>query len=165
MALSAASCVRPLPSLPMRNPAEGIVIKPVQSIHIETAKGRFRPILKRKIPEFAEDRRFHQATKWMSSKFPALNEELSIEEELSQEMLALVTKTRLSNVISKLGRVTAGDEARKQQIVQLFINDVLETFNEEWESIFQALSDETQHKLMAQLHQESQRLVNGYFCT
>lgn len=152
-----------LPSLPMKNPAEGIVIKPVQSIYIETAKGRFRPILKRKIPEFAEDSRFHQATKWMPSNFPVLNEELSIEEELSQEMLALVTKQRLSNVISKLGRVAQGDEERRQQLVQLLINDVLETFNEEWESLFQALSEENQEKLRVQLNQESQRVVNGYF--
>ncbi len=154
-----------LPSLPLSNPAEGIVIKPVKSIYIETAKGRFRPIWKKKIPEFAEDSRFHQATKWMSSKLPVLNEELSLEEELSQEMLVLVTKQRLSNVISKLGRVAQGDEERKQQLVQFLIEDVLETFNEEWASIFQALSEESQEKLMVQLKQESQRLVDGYFCT
>lgn len=52
-----------LPPLPFGNPAEGIVIKPVKSIYVETPKGRFRPILKIKIPEFAEDSRFHQATK------------------------------------------------------------------------------------------------------
>ncbi|MEW6498221.1 MAG: RNA ligase family protein [Cyanobacteriota bacterium] len=154
-----------LPPLPLKNPAEGIVIKPVQSISVETAKGRFRPILKKKIPEFAEDSRFHQATKWVSQRFPVLNEELSIEEELSQEMLAFVTKPRLSNVISKVGRVSEGDEETKQQLVQLLINDVLETFNEEWESLFNALSGESQQKLMVQLNQESQRLVNGYFWT
>lgn len=154
-----------LPPLPLRNLAEGIVIKPVQSIYVETAKGRFRPILKKKIPEFAEDSRFHQATKWTSQRFSALTQEMSIEEELSQEMLVLVTKPRLSNVISKVGRVAEGDEERKQQLVQLLINDVLETFNEEWESLFKALSSESQQKLMAQLNQESHRVVNGYFCT
>jgi predicted GNAT family N-acyltransferase len=99
----------------------------------------------------------------MPSNFPVLNEALSIEEELSQEMLALVTKQRLSNVISKLGRVAQGDEERRQQLVQLLINDVLETFNEEWESLFQALSEENQEKLRVQLNQESQRVVNSYF--
>ena len=152
-----------LPPLPFRNPAEGIVIKPVKSIYVETAKGRFRPILKIKIPEFAEDSRFHQATKWTYQKAAALTQELSIEEELSQEMLALVTETRLSNVISKIGRVSGSDGERKQQLVQLLVSDVLETFNEEWESIFSALSGESQQILMEKLKQESQKLVDGYF--
>jgi Rnl2 family RNA ligase len=155
-----------LPKLPFRNPAEGIVIKPVTSIYIETAKGRIRPILKLKIPEFAEDSRFHQATKWTYQKAPPLpkpTQELSIESELSQEMLALVTETRLSNVISKIGRVSASDGERKRQLVQLLMQDVLETFNEEWESIFGALADESQHTLMEQLNQKSQKLVDGYF--
>ena len=152
--------------MPFRNPAEGIVIKPVTSIYIETAKGRIRPILKLKIPEFAEDSRFHQATKWTYQKAPPLpkpTQELSIESELSQEMLALVTETRLSNVISKIGRVSASDGERKRQLVQLLMQDVLETFNEEWESIFGALADESQHTLMEQLNQKSQKLVDGYF--
>src|ERR687885_210003 len=152
-----------LPPLPFRNPAEGIVIKPVKSIYVETAKGRFRPILKKKIPEFAEDSRFHQATKWTSKKAAALTQELSIEEELSQEMLALVTETRLSNVISKIGRVSGSDWESKQQLVQLLMQDVLETFNEEWESLFGALSGESQQILMEKLKQESQKLVDGYF--
>ena len=152
-----------LPPLPFRNPAEGIVIKPVKSIYVETAKGRFRPIIKKKIPEFAEDSRFHQATKWTYQKAAALTQELSIEEELSQEMLALVTETRLSNVISKIGRVSGSDGERKQQLVQLLVSDVLETFNEEWESIFSALSGENQQILMEKLEQESQKLVDGYF--
>jgi Rnl2 family RNA ligase len=154
-----------LPKLPFRNPAEGIVIKPVKLIYVETPKGKVRPVLKIKIPEFAEDRRFHQATKWTSQKFsplPTPTQGLSIEEELSQEMLALVTETRLRNVISKIGRVSGSDGGRKQQLVQLLIQDILETFNEEWESIFSALSGESQQILMEQLHQESQKLVEVY---
>ena len=155
-----------LPKLPFRNPAEGIVIKPIRSIYVETSKGKVRPILKIKIPEFSEDSRFHQATKWTSQNFTSLptpTQELSIEEELSQEMLALVTETRLSNVISKIGRVSGSDGESKQQLVQLLMQDVLETFNEEWESIFSALSGESQQILMEQLHQESQKLLEVYF--
>jgi Rnl2 family RNA ligase len=152
-----------LPPLPFGNPAEGIVIKPVKSIYVETSKGRFRPILKKKIPEFAEDSRFHQATKWTNQKALVLTQALSLEEELSQEMLALVTETRLNNVISKVGRVSDSDGERKQQLVQLLMSDVLETFKEEWESIFSALSGESQQILMEKLNQESQRLVDGYF--
>lgn len=155
-----------LPKLPFKNPAEGIVIKPLKSIYVETPKGKVRPILKIKIPEFSEDSRFHQATKWTSQKFtplPTPTQGLSIEEELSQEMLALVTETRLSNVISKIGRVSGSDGGRKQQLVQLLMQDVLETFNEEWESIFSALSGESQQILMEQLHQECLKLVEVYF--
>ncbi len=152
-----------LPQLPFRNPAEGIVIKPVKSIYVETDKGRFRPILKKKIPEFAEDSRFHQATKWNYQKATVQTLDLSFEEELSQELLALVTETRLSNVLSKVGRVSDSDGEKKQQLVQLLVSDVLETFNEEWESLFSALVGESQQLLMEKLHQESQKLVDGYF--
>lgn len=155
-----------LPKLPFVNRAEGIVIKPIRSIYVENSKGRVRAILKIKIPEFSEDSRFHQATKWTSQKFIPLQvpaQGLSIEEELSQEMLALVTVTRLSNVISKIGRVSRSDGDKKQEVAQLLMQDVLETFNEEWESIFTALSAESQQILMEQLHQESQKLVEVYF--
>jgi predicted GNAT family N-acyltransferase len=78
-------------------------------------------------------------------------------------MLALVTETRLRNVISKVGRVSGSDGERKQQLVQLLVNDVLETFNEEWESIFSTLSGESQQIMIDKLQQESQKLVDGYF--
>jgi Rnl2 family RNA ligase len=154
-----------LPPLPLKNPAEGIVIKPIQSIYVETPKGRIRPILKVKIPEFAEDSRFHQATKWTYQQAPALHpsQELSIEDELSQEMLALVKETRLNNVISKIGRVSRNDEARKQQLLQLLMQDILETFNEEWDSLFSALPAERQQLLIEKLQQESKKLVDGYY--
>lgn len=155
-----------LPKLPFKNHAEGIVIKPLKSIYIETHKGKVRPILKIKIPEFSEDSRFHQATKWTYQKATTLQaptQGLSIEEELCQEMLALVTETRLSNVISKIGRVSRSDGDKKQEVAQLLMQDVLETFNEEWDSIFRALSGESQQILMEQLHQESQKLVDVYF--
>ncbi|MCP2732249.1 RNA ligase family protein [Limnofasciculus baicalensis] len=152
-----------LPTLPFPNPAEGIVIKPVKSIYVETPKGKIRPILKIKIPKFAEDSRFHQATKWISrnSTTPTSTQDLTIEEELTQEMLSLITETRLNNVISKFGRVSGSDRESKEQLVELFVGDVLETFNEEWGSIFRALSDESQEVLMVRLTQESQKLICG----
>ena len=69
---------------------------------------------------------------------------MSFEDELSQEMLDLVTVTRLNNVISKFGRVRDGDIEKQQQIVDLLEKDVLESFKEEYESIFKALSVENQ---------------------
>ncbi|MBV6626805.1 MAG: RNA ligase [Rivularia sp. (in: Bacteria)] len=155
-----------LPQLQQKNKAEGIVIKPVKSFYIETRKGRIRPIIKYKIPEFAEDSRYHQAQKWnyqnTFNQNQHQNQELSFEDELCQEMLALVTATRLDNVISKFGRVTERDREKQQQIVYLLEKDVLESFYEEYKSIFKALSLEIQKDMMYDLHQASQRLVNSY---
>jgi Rnl2 family RNA ligase len=50
-----------LPPLQEENRAEGVVIKPLKTIMLPTNKGSIRPVLKRKIAEFAEDKRFHQA--------------------------------------------------------------------------------------------------------
>ena len=88
---------------------------------------------------------------------------MSFEDELSQEMLDLVTVTRLNNVISKFGRVRDGDIEKQQQIVDLLEKDVLESFKEEYESIFKALSVENQKNMMFELHRASQKLVNDYF--
>jgi Rnl2 family RNA ligase len=160
---STISAALGLPKLPNGNKAEGVVIKPVKSIYVETSKGKFRPIIKRKIPEFAEDSRYHQATKWTNTKTQIFTEELSLEAELCQEMLALVTVNRLNNVISKFGRVAVDNENEKQQIVQLLVSDVLETFNEEYESIFTALALENQQSLIQSLRSSSRKLVDSSF--
>ncbi|HBW90978.1 MAG TPA: RNA ligase, partial [Cyanobacteria bacterium UBA11149] len=68
---------------------------------------------------------FHQGTKWIyqNPTTPALD--LTIEEELTQEILSLITATRLDNVISKFGRVSESDGESKKQLVDLFVSDVL----------------------------------------
>jgi Rnl2 family RNA ligase len=146
-----------LPQLTSSNKAEGVVIKPVKCIYLDTPKGRIRPILKRKIAEFAEDSRFHQATKWDNQKA------YSNEDWLTQAMLALVTENRLLNVISKIGRVSAKDQKMRQHLTELLVHDVLETFNEAYQSIFSALPSASQQTMLQQLKQESQNLVDSYF--
>lgn len=78
-------------------------------------------------------------------------------------MLALVTPTRLNNVISKFGRVARKDINQQQQLVDLLEKDVLESFNEELPAIFSALSSEIQNNMIVELHQASQKLVGDYF--
>ncbi|BAY81993.1 hypothetical protein NIES267_14710 [Calothrix parasitica NIES-267] len=155
-----------LPQLEQTNKAEGIVIKPDKSFYIETRKGRIRPIIKHKITEFAEEKRYHQAQKWNYQNTLVKNQSskqiLSLEEELCQEMLNLVTLTRLNNVISKFGRVTNQDTDKIQQLVDLLGQDVIESFNDEYESIFNALSVENQNDIMLELNKASQTLVNDY---
>ncbi|MDY6900302.1 MAG: RNA ligase family protein [Cyanobacteriota bacterium] len=154
-----------LPQLQKTNKAEGIIIKPNKSIYIETRKGRIRPIIKKKIPAFAEDKRYHQAQKWsyQSTFTPSQNQELSLEDELCQEMLDLVTITRLDNVISKFGRVTNQDRDKIKQLIDLLEKDVIESFNEEYETIFKALSMEVKNNIFLELHRASQKLVNDFF--
>ncbi|MFB2974532.1 RNA ligase family protein [Aerosakkonema sp. BLCC-F183] len=86
-----------LPKLPFANKAEGIVIKPVKSFWLESAKGRIRPILKIKIPEFAEDSRFHQATKWHQQQSSNYSQIVSTEE-------CTLPSPSQANLIAKLQR-------------------------------------------------------------
>jgi Rnl2 family RNA ligase len=151
-----------LPNLPVINKAEGIVIKPIKSIYIETTKGRIRPILKIKIPEFAEDSRFHQATKWTLNSVRQDSQFLNIEKGVNQVLMGLVTEMRLKNVISKTGKVSAKDNKRKKQVIELLVIDVLETFKEDYKNIFDNLPKESQSILMKQLNQEAEKLVDSY---
>ena len=111
-----------LPPLFERNPAEGIVIKPMQTIYIHTNKGLSRPILKKKIPSFSE-KQFHQATKWINQ-----STSISILDQLEWNMFALITENRLNNVLSKLGyRQTLTNEV----IIPAFCEDVWEQLSDE----------------------------------
>ncbi|MEB3179714.1 MAG: RNA ligase family protein [Nostocaceae cyanobacterium] len=128
-----------LPKLPLVNKVEGVVIKPVKAIYIDTRKGRKRPIIKKKIPQFSEDKRFHQAQKWNYQTPLTQRLDISLEEELIQEMLFLLTPTRLNNVISKFGRIIVNDRKQQQQLVDLLVQDVWESFLADYETINPAL--------------------------
>ncbi|MEW5859631.1 MAG: RNA ligase family protein [Cyanobacteriota bacterium] len=152
-----------LPKLLFSNKAEGIVIKPVKSIYIDTPKGRIRPIIKRKITEFSEDSRFHQAEKWANQNPATATNYFSDEKWLKEAMLALVTENRLINTMSKVGRISGKDTKALEKVFQLFVNDVLEAFNESYESILKTLPEKSQQSLIEQVEQESKTLINNYF--
>ena len=93
-----------LPALDKPNVAEGIVIKPLKNIVLDTMKGPNRVIFKRRVKHFAEvkprgrDRGYKKRTEaWI----PSSGHDLEL---LKYEMLALITTQRVVNVISKLGR-------------------------------------------------------------
>ncbi len=94
-----------LPPLDVPNIAEGVVLKPVEPLLINTPKGRIRPILKKKIAEFAEDARFHQAEKWKDETKHTHGGDYLLD-EVEWDITMLVTSNRLSNAISKVGRLT-----------------------------------------------------------
>jgi Rnl2 family RNA ligase len=110
-----------LPPLTQDNKAEGIVIKPLRAIL--TPQGSIRPMFKRKIPAFAEDKRFHQAQKWLlpSSLQNADNLDL-----LTWEAFNQLTENRLRSAISKIGYRGFRTRSKSRQLFQLFIADILE---------------------------------------
>lgn len=101
------------------NKAEGVVIKPVRPVVVPRRAGSIRPVIKRKIAEFSEDVRFHQAEKWVAPVVPTGGLE-----QLLWEVYPLVTEARLDAAISKVGRPEAGDSARRAQILALVIEDL-----------------------------------------
>ncbi|MCU0654778.1 MAG: hypothetical protein MUF64_05650 [Polyangiaceae bacterium] len=89
-----------LPSLGPSNLAEGVVLRPQRAVTLDTPRGPVRPLLKKKIDEFAEDERYRGARPWartVQGTEPVLN-------RLEQEALSLLTPTRVAAAVSKVGR-------------------------------------------------------------
>lgn len=82
------------------NIAEGIIIKPLKNIIVDTKKGKNRAIIKRKIDEFKESD-YNKAEKWIESINN--NDKINNINILLYEINALVTYNRLNNAISKIG--------------------------------------------------------------
>ena len=103
-----------LPPLDKPNIAEGIVIKPIKDVFVESKKGPKRVIFKRKVEGFAEVKprgrervtngyRKQAEPTWMP------NNDGQDFELLRYEMLALIMTQRVVNVVSKLGRPSISD--------------------------------------------------------
>ena len=155
-----------LPSVP-NNLAEGIVIRPMRSILVPTKKGLERPILKSKIPEFSEDRRFHAAAKWSessssSSTTPWQSPEM-IMADLSYELTSLVTPQRIDNAVSKLGHVDASDKPRMRTLLDAFMADILDQVKENFSQPWNSISREDQSSLETGLRKESVALFRVHF--
>jgi Rnl2 family RNA ligase len=110
-----------LPTLVEGNKAEGIVIKPMHEIQVRTTKGSLvRAILKNKIREFSEEK-FSQAQKQEVTN----NGELSNVDLLRFEIDALLTENRLNNAISKVGSVAADQKDKLRELLNLYVDDVI----------------------------------------
>ncbi|HDN27009.1 MAG TPA: RNA ligase [Thioploca sp.] len=153
-----------LPPLPDQNPAEGIVIKPVTSIALDTNSVCVRPILKKKIAEFAEDKRFYQSQKWPPTQqaFPQ-NERLTL---LKWEIFNLVTENRLHNAISKIGLIDSESaSSTSRQLFNLLVADVLEALNANQAEVTKSLTEYEANELRNYLYQETRQLFKGFFNT
>lgn len=125
-----------LPILVEDNRAEGIVIKPMRELKVKTTRGSTcRAIVKKKIPEFAEEK-YGQA-----QKLELKNDgQLSNLELLRFEIDACITENRLHNALSKVGHVTEEDRDKLKELLQIFVSDVMDQINEngngeQWNSL------------------------------
>lgn len=137
------------------NKAEGVVIKPIEPIYDES--GRERVMLKLKIPEFQEDKRFHEGKKWEEKK----TFQLSALDLVLYEVDALVTENRLNNAISKIGHVKQGDKEKAKQLLQLFCDDVIDQLKKNCPQELKEITDFEPVK--KKLHEEAKKLINQYY--
>jgi len=149
-----------LPALAEDNKAEGAVIKPLKALTISTAKGPIRPIFKRKIAAFAEDRRFHQAQKWSLPASTANSNSLDL---LKWEAFNQLTENRLRSAISKIGYRGPRERSQSRQLFQLLVADVLEQLETAQPEILAELTQAEKRELVATIQQESRTLLKQFF--
>lgn len=131
-----------------QNRAEGIVIKPVKTLVLDTPKGERRVIFKRKIKGFMEKKERN----WQDKKKGGIGTSVGYNQEyelLRYEMLALVTEQRLVNVISKVGlpvstvgypSTTEQERAKREALVT-------KSDQEEWGEIEEGLAADVLEEL------------------
>jgi len=148
-----------LPALPAgSNPAEGIVIKPWRELGLQDRTGApVRPVLKRKIPEFAEDRRFHEAEKWTAPAGGAVAGTLPLD-LLKWEAYNRITPNRRDAVLSKIGPDAPGSQAR---LFVLLVQEVLEEAREATPDAWAALAAGPRAELRTYVEGELRTLLRG----
>lgn len=146
-----------LPPLGRPNPAEGVVVKPVKSLVVATRSGPMRPAVKRKIPQFAEDRRFHEAAKWA-----APSKGMEPLARLEWEMLALCTDNRLQATISKVGRIASGGDARAREVMSLFVEEVWAALAEAQSGVLASVTADDRALLRSLLGDEAEHLLAAH---
>jgi Rnl2 family RNA ligase len=156
-----------LPPLSQSNKAEGIVIKSLKALTIPTKKGPVRPIFKRKIAAFAEDRRFHQAQKW---SLPPVSFHPGNLDQLKWEAFNQLTENRVRSAISKLGyrgiresSRSRQESSKSRQLFHLLIADVLEQLDINQPDLLAALTQAERRELLSSIQQEARTLLKQYF--
>lgn len=134
-----------LPPLPTgSNPAEGVVIKPYREIPHMTVQGEtIRPVLKRKIAEFAEDKRYHKAAKWTKPVAPAV---LPLD-LLQWEASCRIVENRRDAAASKIGYVSRKTPDKSSHLFRLLADEVLEETREAMPEVWASLSESEREKL------------------
>lgn len=113
-----------LPALPQPSWIEGIVIKPLQNIVINTPKGNIRPVIKIKNKQFLEEDVYHQSQAW---SFVPTEKQADIA-FVATEVAHFLNMNRLQSAISKIGALNS---LNKERIIEAVIADSLESFEEQ----------------------------------
>lgn len=136
------------------NLIEGIVLKPFN--HLES-KLSIRPILKLKNPEFEEEKKFHEAEKWSYlPEFSSNTEDLGF---LLEELRNYNTKNRLNSAISKVGALDINNEKRLLEIKKEVVEDILNDFNENNDTILSELNENQMNWIKKRLEFEVKELI------
>lgn len=146
-----------LPPLPRgSNPAEGVVMRPVESVTVETKRGLARPALKKKIASFAEDRRYHQAQAWegVGPQREGALDEATATAMWSWELKARVNEMRVHSAISKQGRPSLGDVGALEGLKQMIFEDVFDEVDEAHPELRPTLGVEARASVEAELEEE-----------
>jgi hypothetical protein len=148
------------------NKAEGIVIKSMREMRFSTRQGGVsRAMIKKKIPEFAEDRRFHQAQRWTA---PAAASHLPPLTVLLLEVEALLVENRLAAAISKIGPLVAQRpddgqlaplKARVKQVLTLMEDDVREELSRRLAQQMTMISAADRLVLEGTITEQAKRLI------
>jgi hypothetical protein len=154
---STIPCALGLPTLPPgTNFAEGVVIKPYREIALTNAQGEtIRPILKRKIEEFAEDKRFHEAAKWDNL---AVRGAIPLD-LLQWEASCRIVENRLNAAVSKIGFVPHKTPGKASLLFTLLVNEVLDEVRAALPDAYSALSPAERERLRAFVAEEVRRLL------
>jgi hypothetical protein len=136
------------------------VLKPSRNLLVKSKKGLLRPILKKKIPAFAEDKRFAQAEKWsaVTSSTPQGQEELEL---LKWEVFNLVTTNRLQSAISKLGPVTRSQPGKASQLFRLVVEDIYEQLTTNQSELLTGLTEHERTLLKTYIQNEVRTLFKA----
>lgn len=157
-----------LPPLKDANNAEGIVVKSMTELVIATRQGKStRAILKKKIAEFAEDKRYHQAQKWTPPPSHAGLPPLTM---LLVEVDALMTDARLAAAISKVGPMfskgvngtIAPNRERSNQVLSLMIADIQAELTRSHAIAYRGLNATDRQVLTDSISEQSKRMILDY---
>ena len=153
-----------LPPLPT-NVAEGIVVKPLKNVQVESKGGMKRVIFKRKVKNFCERKIRREEKKKLS--LPDTNSQMEYT-SLKYEILALITPQRIVNTISKLGlpnkECTNSSDPSWKDIESGLMADViaeLKLDDDEWEK-FNTMPRQLKEALMTELREECKTSVEEY---
>eukprot|EP01124_Arcella_intermedia_P018786 TRINITY_DN25923_c0_g1_i1.p1 TRINITY_DN25923_c0_g1~~TRINITY_DN25923_c0_g1_i1.p1 ORF type:complete len:361 (+),score=99.29 TRINITY_DN25923_c0_g1_i1:65-1147(+) len=146
-----------LPPLSQNNQAEGIVIKPLKEILVMQKKGPTRAIVKKKVPQFSEDSKFHQAEKWENKQ----NQTYQLVELIEWEIQPLANRNRLNNAISKIGNVQLEDKPRVRQLFDEYVQDIWEQIEKDFE--VDKLTEKEKQHIQQIIKKEAEITIKKYF--